>query len=90
MVCKNKKRGCVKITIVLISCGLIVALLAYSLDAQSLDVLRHNLSIWTIISLILLINVVSFMCFTIMYGVFKWIKKDFAAPDDGSGENNKE
>ena len=75
-------RGCFKIIILLAVCAVIVGVLTQFIDEQSIDALKHNMSVWTIITLVIVINLVSFMCFTVMYFAYRWIKKDFKNKPD--------
>lgn len=80
----SKKRGCLKILLLLSVCAAIVGILSQHIDDQALDVLKHNLSVWTIIILVIVINLVSFMCFTVMYFAYRWISKDFKKKPDAT------
>ena len=80
----SKGRGCLKILLLLAICTVIVAVLSQYIDEQSLDVLKHNLSVRTIITLVIVINLVSFMCFTVMYFAYRWISKDFKQKPDAT------
>lgn len=70
------KLACIIITAILVTAGLIL-----SIDDQALDNLKHRLSLWTLIALLLIINLVSFVSFLVMYLAWKWVCIDLK-PDD--------
>lgn len=56
--------------------------LVLSLSNDVLDELKFNLSLWTIIALVFIINIVSFLCFLVMYLAYQWIKHDMNLDED--------
>lgn len=79
-------RGLIKITAIFIVTILIIFVCSHFIDEGSLEFLKHNLSLWTIIALVVIINLVSFLCFVAMYFTYRWIKKDFSNKDDDKDE----
>ena len=75
-------RGCFKIVLLLAICAVLVGVLTQFIDEQSIEALKHNMSVSTIITLVIVINLVSFMCFTVMYFAYRWIRKDFKNKPD--------
>ena len=78
----NKKRACVKIAVVAVAVIAALAALALLLDGQALDELKHTLSLWTIVALVLVINLVSFVCFVILYAAYRWVRRDLKPQRD--------
>jgi thiosulfate reductase cytochrome b subunit len=77
--CPNTTRGCCKIAVVFILAALLLTGLLYLVDAQAVDELKHTLSVWTIVALVIIINLVSFLCFIILHFAWKWAQSDFKA-----------
>ncbi len=77
-------RGFCKLMAVTALAIAVVTILAYFLDNAVLDTLKHSLSIGTIILLVVIINLVSFICFLILMAAYQWIRPDFKCkkPDD--------
>ena len=71
-----KKIGCV-----LFLALLLLAVLVLTINDQALDELKFNLGLWTIIALVLIINLVSFVSFLVMYMIYRWVKKDLELND---------
>ena len=72
----RKKRACVKIAAILMLAAVTVAVLAPVVNDAVLDELKHTLSLWSIIALVVVINVVSFACFVIFYMAYRWVRRD--------------
>jgi amino acid transporter len=78
----NKKRACVKIAVVAVAVIAALSALALLLDGQALDELKHTLSLWTIVALVVIINLVSFVCFVVLYAAYRWVRRDLKPPRD--------
>lgn len=78
----NTKKGLKKLGCIIFAAIVVLALLLLALDDRALDELKFNLGLWTIIVLVLIINIVSFISFMVMYLAYRWVKHDF---DDDSG-----
>lgn len=73
----NGKRACVKIAVVVAAIMLVLAaMVAVVHDGQVLDELKHSLSLWTIVALVVIINLVSFLCFVVLYAAYRWVRRD--------------
>lgn len=72
----NRKRALIKIGVVLFTIVLIVAGLSHFVSAQALDELKHSLSLWTMISLVLIINLVTLGSFIVLFAAYQWIRCD--------------
>lgn len=80
----NTKRACVKTAIVLIATLAVVIGLSFLIDKDVLSELKHGLTLSTIILLLILINLISFLCFIVMFAAYQWIRRDLkpTRPDD--------
>lgn len=72
----NKKRACMKMAVVAVAIIAALAALVLLLDGQALDELKHSLSLWTIVALVVVINLVSFVCFIVLYAAYRWVRRD--------------
>ncbi len=80
----NRKRAALKALIVLAAVAFIIFVLSHFITSQELNALKHDLSLWTVITLVIIINLVSFGCFVAMFVAWQWIRCDFKSPrDDG-------
>ena len=61
--------------------------LSYLVSERDLEILKHALSLWTLIALVVIINLVSFGCFIAGVAAWQWVRRDLKAPrDDGLDE----
>lgn len=72
----NKKRACAKLLLVSGCVLAALALLIYILGGPAVGELKNNFSVWTIVTLVIVINLVSFLCFIVLYTAWKWIRQD--------------
>lgn len=73
-------RACMKMAIIFGVALLTLAGLVFSIEDQTLDTLKHTLSIGNIIVLVLVINLASLMMFMILYAAYQWVRKDLKPP----------
>lgn len=78
----NKKRACAKIALVAVLVLAAIAALILLLDGQALDQFKHTLSLWTIVALVIIINLVSFVCFVVLYAAYRWVRRDLKPQRD--------
>lgn len=74
--CVNRKRVCAKIAVILFGVLLVLTGLAFFVDGQTINELKYNFSLELIIALVIIINLVSFLCFTVLYAAYQWIRRD--------------
>lgn len=74
--CTNCKRACAKIAIVFLVTFLVLAGLTYFVNSQLLNDLKYNFSLEVIIALVVIINLVSFLCFIVLHMTYQWIRRD--------------
>jgi uncharacterized BrkB/YihY/UPF0761 family membrane protein len=72
----NGKRACVKIAVIAVLIAAVLAALIFVVNGQMLDELKHSMSLWTMIALVIIINLVSFVCFVVLYAAYKWVRRD--------------
>ena len=73
--CRHK-RACLKLAVVLGAITLAVAGLSQLITTEALDELKHNLSLWSVIALVVIINLVSVACFIVLNAAYQWIRRD--------------
>lgn len=80
----NRFRAILKTIFVLAGVAAAVTALSCFVDGQALNVLKHSLSLWSIIALVVIINLVSFGCFVVLYAAWQWVRCDLKprAADD--------
>lgn len=49
-------------------------------DEEALSALKHSLNAPTIIGLVLIINLISFVFFLILYAAWQWVRRDLKPP----------
>lgn len=78
--CRHK-RACLKLAVVLGAIALAVAGLLQLVTADALDELKQSLSLWSVIVLVVIINLVSFACFIVLNAAYQWIRRDWKPPE---------
>jgi protein-S-isoprenylcysteine O-methyltransferase Ste14 len=80
----NRKRAALKALIVLAAVAFIIFVLSHFITSREMNALKHDLSLWTVITLVIIINLVSFGCFVAMFAAWQWIRFDLKPPrNDG-------
>jgi hypothetical protein len=77
---RNPRRACLKTLLVVGFTALCVWGLSLTLDHSALDHLKFELSLWTMIALVLITNLVSFACFIVLYAAYNWVRCDLKPP----------
>ena len=49
---------------------------------ENVNDLRHHLTLWLVIAIVAIINIVSFLLFTFFWMIYRWIKQDLDPVDD--------
>jgi cation transporter-like permease len=60
--------------------AILVALIIFA-NQQTVNGLRHHLTLWLIIAIVMIANISSFLILAAMLAAYKWIKRDLD-PDD--------
>lgn len=79
--CARAGRALLKTALVAAVAALAVLALSQVVNDRMLDEIKHNLSMGTIIALIILINAVSGVCFLALFAAWRWIRRDLKAED---------
>lgn len=82
----NRKRALGKAAVVLLAIILAVFALSQLITVDTIDVLKHSLSLWSIVALVVIINLVSFGCFIVLYFAYRWIRCDLKPSKDIAGK----
>jgi uncharacterized BrkB/YihY/UPF0761 family membrane protein len=72
----HRGRACAKMAVVAFGVIVVLALMIGLLNEQMLDELKHTLSLWIIVALVVIINLVSFLCFVVLYAAYRWVRRD--------------
>jgi hypothetical protein len=72
----NISRGYFKIVAVATALGITIGALITFISRESVNDLRHRLTLWLIIAIVAVINISSFLLFTALYAVYRWIRRD--------------
>lgn len=77
---KNPGRAILKMTVLLLGLLVIAGVLAGLVDDSLIDQLKFNLSLGALIGLVVVINIISLICFIGLYAAYQWIRCDLKAP----------
>lgn len=83
----NRRRALGKASVVLAAIAAAVAGLSQLITTDTIDVLKHSLSLWSIVALVVIINLVSFSCFIVLFFAYRWIRCDLKPPRDAAGRD---
>ena len=72
----HKIRAIFKAAGVLLCVAVAVVILADLISTDQIDMLKHHLDLWTIIALMVIINLLSFAIIFMLYTAYRWIKGD--------------
>lgn len=75
--CGRPVNACKKIAVIVAVVLGLIAGLYYIFDSQTLDEIKYNFSLWMIIVLVVMINLISGLCFLLGYLAYQWVKRDF-------------
>jgi uncharacterized BrkB/YihY/UPF0761 family membrane protein len=78
----HRGRAYWKIVGVALVLGLLLALLVTFVSHQSVNDLRHHLTLWLVVGIVAIINIVSFLMFTLFWMIYRWIKQDLDPEDE--------
>jgi Kef-type K+ transport system membrane component KefB len=76
-------RAYCKIVGVAILLGIVLGVLITYVDRETVNGVRHHLTLWLVIAIVAIINIVSFLLFALFYMIYRWIKRDL----DPDGED---
>jgi amino acid transporter len=78
----SSARAYCKIVVVAILIGVVLGLLINYVDRETVNGLRHQLTLWLVIAIVAIINIVSFLLFALFWVVYRWIKRDLDPPEE--------
>jgi hypothetical protein len=77
---RNPRRAALKMAVIAGVLLLFVGLLSLTVNQAALNQLKFDLSLWTVIALVLIINLLSAACFIILYIAYRWVRCDLKPP----------
>jgi cation transporter-like permease len=79
----DRRRGYRKIAAVVALLLAVLAALIVFINEQTVNGLRHHLTLWLIIAIVMMINITSFLVLAALLAAYKWIKRDLDPDDEG-------
>ena len=81
----SSARGYYKIVGVAVVLGIVLGALITYVDRETVNGLRHHLTLWLVIAIVAIINIVSFLLFALFWIIYRWIKHDFDPGNENQG-----
>ncbi|MDB5395354.1 MAG: hypothetical protein JWM91_2860 [Rhodospirillales bacterium] len=81
----SSTRAYCKIVGVAIALGVVLGALITFVDRETVNGLRHHLTLWLVIAIVAIINIVSFLLFALFWIIYRWIKRDLDPFDEDQG-----
>ena len=78
----HRARAYCKIVGVALGLGLVLALLVSFVSRENVNDLRHHLTLWLVIAIVAIINIASFLMFSLFWLIYRWIKQDLDPEDE--------
>ena len=75
-------RAYFKIVSVATALGISLGALVTFVSRESVNDLRHRLTLWLIIAIVAIINIGSFLLFAMFWAIYRWIKRDLDPVED--------
>ena len=75
----DRARGWRKLIAVSVLIGSLLAALVGFVSHETVSGLRHHLTLWLILAIVMIINITSFVIFALLLAAYKWIRRDFVA-----------
>lgn len=77
---RNPRRALLKIVAVVAGLLGLALLLSTTLSNDVVSQIKFNMSLWSLITVVVIINLVSFACFVILYAAYQWVRSDLKSP----------
>jgi uncharacterized membrane protein len=74
--CRNGKRACCKLAFIICVTLTVLIGLYFFVDSQVVSGIKENFSLGVIIALVVIVNLVSFLCFIVLYAAYQWVRCD--------------
>lgn len=86
---KNPRRAALKIILIAVVLIAVSGFIEMHLKEPVLDRLKFNLSVGSLIGLVVAANLISLLCIALLYTAYQWVRRDLKAPrsEDESGLN---
>ena len=78
----DTKRALAKTAIIALVIAAAILVAVTSVDEQALTHLKHTLSLWTIIALVVIVNLVSAAVLLLLYAAYRWVRSDLPSPPE--------
>jgi hypothetical protein len=78
---KSARAYC-KIAAVAAALGILLGVVITFLSREMLNDLRHHLTLWLVLAMAAVINILAFALFGIFWAIYRWIKRDLEPPED--------
>ena len=78
----RRARAYGKIVGVAIVLGLVLGALVSFVSRENVNDLRHHLTLWLVIAIVAIINIASFLMFSLFWLIYRWIKQDLDPPGE--------
>lgn len=85
---QNLPRAVLKTAVILLVLVFFAALIALFVNDSLIDTLKFNLSLGALIGLVVMINIISFICFMALYAAYQWVRCDLKAPRNADIEDD--
>ncbi len=83
----SSARAYCKIVAVAIFLGVALGALITFVSRETVNDLRHHLTLWLVIAIVAIINITSFLLFALFWTIYRWIKRDLDPPEDDDQAN---
>lgn len=77
---RHPLRAVLKMAAIIVGLLAVAGVLLLTIDDSVLDQLKFNLSLGTLIVLVVVINIISFVFFMILYAAYQWVRRDLKGP----------
>lgn len=77
---KNPRRAACKLLVIAVVLMALCAVVAALLDNPALDQLKFNLSLGSLIAVVLAINAASLAAIILLYAAYQWVRRDLKEP----------
>ena len=76
----NRRKALAKLVLLVVGFLIMTSALIFLIDDSAFNQIKFELSLGTMILLVVAINLVCFACFILMYVAYQWIRCDLKAP----------
>lgn len=76
----NRKRAVLKIAFIITGLLILAAVLGLTLNDAVLDQLKFDLNLWSLIAIVLIINILSLVLFLVLFVAYQWVRTDLKSP----------